>query len=81
METKSSLWQNIIKAKYLRNKTVASVKSRASDYLCWKAIMKVKDLYFEGRKVILQKGDVVRFWKDPWLDGYSLCVSSGGSTL
>ena len=40
--------------------------------------MKVKELYFEGRKVILQKGDVVRFWKDPWLDGYSLCVSYPG---
>jgi hypothetical protein len=69
------LWQTIIKAKYLRNKSVASVKQRAHDSPGWKNLMKVKDFYFAGRKVLLRKGNLVRFWKDPWLDDIPLCES------
>jgi hypothetical protein len=69
------LWQTIIKAKYLRNKSVASVKQRAHDSPGWKNLMKVKDFYFARRKVLLRKGNLVRFWKDPWLDDIPLCES------
>lgn len=58
------MWQNIVKAKYLRNKSVASVKGRFSDSPCWKALLKIKDFYFAGRGVDLKQGDVVRLWKD-----------------
>ena len=75
LETQTGLWQSIVSAKYLRNKIVASVTSRVTDSPCWKALMKVKDTYFAGRNLILKKGNLVRFWKDPWLDGCSLCVS------
>jgi hypothetical protein len=35
--------------------------------------MKVKETYPKGRNVVLHKGDLVRFWRDPWLDNKPLC--------
>ena len=64
LETQEGLWQKIVKAKYLRNKTVASVRPRVSDSPCWKNLLKVKDTYFCGRRITLRKGDIVRFWYD-----------------
>jgi hypothetical protein len=75
LETHDGLWQQIIKAKYLKNKSVASVKVRMQDSPGWKTLMKVRDYYFAGRKVILNGGDLVRFCIDPWLDNAALCDS------
>jgi hypothetical protein len=61
LETQSGIWENIVKAKYLRNKTVASVKTRMSESPCWKALMKVKEIYFKGRQLLVNKGNLVRF--------------------
>jgi hypothetical protein len=66
------LWQDIVKAKYLRNKTVASVQSRFNDSPCWKALLKVKYTYMIGTKVVLGNGDTCRLWKDPFLDNIPL---------
>jgi hypothetical protein len=75
LETQSGMWQKIVKAKYLRNKTVANVKARMPDSPCWKALLKVKEFYLKGRKVILNRGNIVRFWLDPWLNNTPLCES------
>jgi hypothetical protein len=75
LETQDGMWQQIVKKKYLRNKTVASVKPRVSDSPCWKSILKVKERYFEGRQVILNRGDVVRFWLDPWIENNNSSLS------
>lgn len=68
LETQDSLWGKIIKAKYFRNKTVSSIKTRFNDSPCWKAIMKVKEVYMAGRQISLSNGRLVRVWKDMWLD-------------
>jgi hypothetical protein len=73
LETENGLWQDIVKAKYLRTKTVATVVTRFNDSPCWKALLKVKDTYFAGRKVILGNGDITRLWKDPLLDNRPYC--------
>jgi hypothetical protein len=52
LRTKECLWQQIVQAKHLYNKTIANVKNRFNDSL--------------------NKGYLMRFWKDPWLDGASL---------
>jgi hypothetical protein len=31
-------------------------------------MLKVKEVYFERRSVILNKGYLVRFWIDPWMN-------------
>jgi hypothetical protein len=41
-ETRNGMWQKIIKAKYLRKKPVANVKTRMSEPPCWKALLKSK---------------------------------------
>jgi hypothetical protein len=51
LETQDGLWQQIIKTKYIKNKSVASVKVRMQDFPGWKTLMKVRDYYFAGRKV------------------------------
>ena len=72
LETQDGLWQRIAKAKYLRNKTVVSVKFRFNDSPCWKAVMQVKEIYMAGRGIKLRDGSIIRFWKDACLDGDSL---------
>lgn len=54
------LWQQIIRAKYFHNKNVATIKPRFPDSTCWKSIMKVKEYYFAGRKVITNNGNLTR---------------------
>jgi hypothetical protein len=73
LETLDGLWQDIVKAKYLRNKTVATVSSKFNDSPCWKAILKVKDTYFAGRKVVLNNGNITRLWKDPIMGEQPFC--------
>ena len=65
LETQQGLWQEIIHAKYFRNDTVPSVKSKFGDSPIWKALLKVKEMYMARRKVIVNNGNVARLWHDP----------------
>lgn len=73
LETKDGLWQQIIRARYFKNKTVANIRSRFSDSPCWKAIMKVKETYMAGRAVKVNSGNLARVWHEPWIDAVPLC--------
>jgi hypothetical protein len=64
LDTEQGLWQDIVKAKYLRNKSVANVTARFNDSPCWKGLLKVKDTYMVGRKINLRKGNICRLWQD-----------------
>ena len=65
LETQHGLWQEIIRAKYFRNDTIPPVKSKFGDSPIWKAIMKVKQVYMEGRGIRVNMGDLARVWHDP----------------
>jgi hypothetical protein len=67
------LWQTIVKAKYLKRKTITSVTPKFNDSPCWKALIKVRDTYLAGRKVSLGKGNICRLWKDAYMDDVPLC--------
>jgi hypothetical protein len=41
-----------------------------------KSFLKVKETYLQGREVVLNKGDLVIFWLDSWLNGYKLCENT-----
>jgi hypothetical protein len=73
LDTHDGLWQRIVKARYLRNKTIANVLPRFSDSPCWKSLFQVKETYLAGRKLSLKNGGVVRFWEDPWDSEFPLC--------
>lgn len=55
LETQEGLWQQVVRAKYFKNKTINTTKTRVTDSPCWKSIMKVRELYLIGRKISLQK--------------------------
>ena len=65
LETQRGLWQDIVRARYLRNKTVTEVGTRFSDSPCWKALLKVKEVYLVGRKINIESGNIARVWMDP----------------
>lgn len=64
LETQNGVWQDIVRARYLRNRTVAEVGPRFSDSPCWKALLKVKEIYMVGRKITVESGNIARVWKD-----------------
>ena len=53
-----------MRARYLSNKSVSAVTPKYSDSPCWKALLKIKDLYMVGRRIKLGRGDLTRVWKD-----------------
>ena len=65
LDTQKGIWQDIIKARYLKNCSIATVKPRFSYPPCWKAILKVKDLYMMGRRIHIGASDIARLWKYP----------------
>jgi hypothetical protein len=49
------------------------MQSRFNDSPYWKALLKVKDTYIVGRKVVPGNGDTCRLWKDPFVNNIPLC--------
>jgi hypothetical protein len=73
LETHDGMWQDIVKVKYLRGKQITDINPRVTDSPSWKAIMKVREVYYEGRRVLLNKGNICHVWKDPTVDGIPFC--------
>jgi hypothetical protein len=44
------IWQKIIKFKYLKNKSILDVSHKQSDSAIWADLLKVKNIYLQGRK-------------------------------
>ena len=64
LDKNKGLWQDIVKAKYLKKTSVAMVAAKNNDSPCWKSLLRVKNLYMNGRGVKLNKGNVARLWLD-----------------
>jgi hypothetical protein len=56
LEKENGLWQDIIQAKYMYNKTVFTVSHKASDSPMWSDLLKVRDLYLHGRRIKINNG-------------------------
>lgn len=67
LEKEEGLWQEIVKFKYLRKKNIHNVVHQLNDSPTWHGLLKVKDIYLQGRGVEIKKGDKTRLWQDPWL--------------
>ena len=64
LETKQGLWQTIVHAKYVKGKPLPVVKIKVNDSPCWKEILKLREIYFAGRRVVLHNGGGCLLWKD-----------------
>jgi hypothetical protein len=74
IDREDGLWQQIIKFKYLRKDTICSVHHKQSDSPIWADLLKVRDIYMQGRKFIIGNGKKILFWKDRWLFDQPLSV-------
>jgi hypothetical protein len=61
------LWQQIIKRKYLKNKTLSQVEKRKGDSHFWSGLMEVKSLFLERGRFKVRDGTQARFWEDLWI--------------
>jgi len=87
LENEQGLWQEIIRYKYIKNKSVCTVKYRQIDSPIWYDLMKIRNIYLQGRKIKVRNGQKTLFWKDIWLydqplyllfpDLFAMCQTTG----
>jgi hypothetical protein len=46
LETQKDIWQDIVRAKYLKNKSMVSAKPRVTDSPCWEILVKAEGVFF-----------------------------------
>jgi hypothetical protein len=73
LETQQGLWQEIVRAKYVKGVPICLIKNRVSDSPVWKDMMKVHHIYLKGREYKINNGKAVSFWLDAWLGADPLC--------
>lgn len=74
LEKETGPWQKIVKHKYLQKNSILDVSHKQSDSAIWADLLKVKNVYLQGRKVMVHNGKNTLFWKDAWLYDKPLCV-------
>jgi hypothetical protein len=62
------VWQDLLKRKYLSNKSLTQVKKRPGDSHFWAGLMKVKDQFIARGSFQIHNGSEARFWKDTWFE-------------
>ena len=67
IDSESGLWQEIIQFKYLKNDSICTVKHRQTDSPIWADLLKIRDIYLQGRKFIIGDGKKILFWRERWL--------------
>jgi hypothetical protein len=68
------VWQQMLKKKYLKGKTLSQVERRKRDSHFWSGLMEVKKLVLERGWFQVQDGSQTRLWEDHWLGKEPLSV-------
>jgi hypothetical protein len=68
------VWQQLLRNKYLGNKSITQVIRKPGDSQFWSGLMNIKDLFLSMGKFKLQDGKQIRFWEDKWLGDNTLKV-------
>jgi hypothetical protein len=76
LEIEEGLWQDIVKYKYLNNKSIHEVGHKINDSPMWYELLKVKSIYLQGRGVTFRRENLTRFWLDPWVYKEPLYLSA-----
>ena len=66
------LGQQLLKKKYMKNKTLSQVAKQPGDSHFWSGLMEVKDHFFPRGKFVVNNGRQIRFWEDLWVGGVPL---------
>jgi hypothetical protein len=68
------MWQQVLKKKYLKGRTLSHVAKKKGDSHFWAGLMEVKDLVLQRGRFRVQDGSHTRFWEDLWLGKDPLMV-------
>jgi hypothetical protein len=68
------MWQQVLKKKYLKERTLSQVAKKNGDSHFWAGLMEVKDLLLQTGRFRVQDGSLTRFWEDLWLGKDPLMV-------
>lgn len=74
LDNEEGLGQEITKFKYLRGESVCTMSHRQSDSPIWSDLLKVKDIYLQGRKIESRNGKKTLFLIDTWIYCKPLCI-------
>lgn len=67
------MWQNVLRKKYLKYKTITQVEQMPGDSHLWFGLMKAKYDFLRLGKFNLGDGSQVRFWEDTWYNNIPFC--------
>lgn len=82
MQSQSSLFHQVFKAKYFANVTFLDAQLGKRPSFAWRSIMVAKDVILEGTQWNIGNGAKVRIWDDKWmLTPSSYKVASPRTTL
>jgi hypothetical protein len=71
---KDGLWQQVLKKKYLKGRTLSQVVKKKGDSHFWAGLMEVKDLVLQRGRFRVHDGSQTRFWEELWLGKEPLMV-------
>jgi hypothetical protein len=66
------LWQEIVSKNYKIRGEISNLKCNPLNSPVWNNLIKIKELYLAGRKIIIGNGRDTDFWRDPWCGDYTL---------
>lgn len=67
LDKEAGLWQDIVRYKYIKNASLHNIKHKQTDSPIWSDLLKIKNIYLQGRKMSIRNGEKTLFWKDIWL--------------
>ena len=67
IENSNGLWQKIIAKKYIKGKTLISVKQRHNDSQFWRKLLSLREVSFKYCMVVVGNGCKTSFWKNLWI--------------
>jgi hypothetical protein len=61
------MWQELLRNKYIKEKTMGSYVKKPTDSHFWKSLLNIRDSFLELSHFKINNGKQTRFWEDTWL--------------
>ena len=68
LEAEDGPWQEFMRKKYLREKSICNISSKAKDSPGWTDMLKLKQIYLKGRMMMIGNGKTTDIWGMPSAD-------------
>jgi hypothetical protein len=66
------MWQELLRNKYIKDKTLGSCTKKPTNSLFWKGLMNVKDTFMSFGSFKVKDGSQTHFWMDNWFGNQPL---------